>query len=597
MGAENEPLLVVYQKGESQPHMGDFDTSGIHDSSQEIYRAAAEARRLRRRRKIRRAHHFFCTLLIVTIAFYTHGFGLPALFSKVFRYHSYNGSGDFVGLGSTPLDGPLELPDDSFCSSHGTPHTYPVSSYPLTFDGEHSLTIRQNTTRHLAPPYDPPRDDDDDHRWRHVHVSGEVVVRQVVDGKEPSVEVEALSNDDRIRTTYVFGESGQHLNVIVDDRIWVEKGEWRGGRLAACLVVRVTVWVPDASASASAAKDKDKDKEVHLQALYIGAVHLGVQLIDNLDLIVDESARLSSVVGSIVASRALPGDDAETSSVGVAEAKNCHEVMTESIAFAAGYRFEAPKTTAASTSGPIRGPWSLLDSLHLQTVSGSINVAVRQEGTVDEHKELAHLSVESVSGSIGLQEVTEEGVKEGVIPRPHRLTVSTRSGTTHGIASFAHSARLHTVSGSIAFALAPQRLAENVRGDDDGDEYTPALLDTDTISGKTVVYLLNETSSNTAIDFLESTHHTVSGAVELHYPASWVGDIHLKTVAGGALVVEGKGVHVVPDNKPKWPPKVGRKVDAIKEGTREEDRGNAEGHRSTLNADTVSGRIRLSFPE
>lgn len=587
MAAENEPLLVVYQKGNVQPHIGDFDTTGLHESAQEVYRAATEARRLRHRRKVSRAHHVLGLVLLLTIGYYTRWFGLPALFSSVFHRHG-NNNGDFIGIGSTPLDGPLVLPDSPLCLAHGAPHAYPVSSYPLVFDGTHSLTVRQNTTRHLAPPYDPPRDDDADYRWRRVHVTGEVVVRQVVDGKKPSVDVEALSNDKRIRTTYVFDKTDQGLAVIVDDRIWVEKAHWRSGH-DACLVVRVTVWVPEAA--------KQKDKETHLKTLHLGAVHLGVQLIDNLDLIVDESARLTSIVGSIVASRALPDDD--TKEVSKKE-KNCHDAMAEAISFAPGYRFEAPQTDVITTSSPIRGPWSLLDRLHIFSVSGSVSVGVRAEGTADEHKELADLRIETVSGSIGFEELkkeeeTTESEKE-VVPRPHRLAVSTRSGTAHGAGTFAKLARLHTTSGSIAVALAPHRLEENVDDGDKDHEYVPAELDTNTVSGKTVVYLLNETTGNSAIDFLESTHHAVSGAVELHYPASWVGDIHLQTVSG-ALVVEGKGVHSVPDDSPRWPPKIRRKVDAIKEGTREEDRGKAEGHRSTLNADTVSGRVRLSFPE
>lgn len=581
MAAENEPLLVVYQKGDAQPHMGDFDTSGLHESAQDTYRAAAEARRLRHRRKVRRCHHFLALTLIVIIGLYTRWFGLFHLF----RRHSSSGSGDdFIGIGSTPLDGPLVLPDSPLCLAHGAPHAYPVSSYPLVFGSDHSLTIHQNATRRLAPPYDPPRDDDNDYRWRHVRVSGEVVVRQIEDGKKPSVNVEALSNDKRIRTTYAFDKDGQRLQVIVDDRIWVEKGEWRSGH-DACLVVRVTVWVPEAA--------KEKSKELHLKNLHIGAVHLGVQLIGNLDLVVDETARLASIVGSIVASRALPDADAKTAAT--EKEVDC----MKSIAFAPGYRFEAPETSVTTTSSPIRGPWSLLDSLHIFSVSGSVSVAVRAEGTADEHKELADLHIETVSGSIGFEELKKESAegktkKKEAVARPHRLSLVTRSGTAHGSGTFAQTARLHTTSGSIAVALAPHRLAENVGADND---YVPAQLDTDTVSGKTVVYLLNETSGNEAINFLESTHHAVSGSVELHYPASWVGDIHLKTVAGGSLVVDGKGVHVIPDDTPRWPPRIGRKVDAIKEETREEDRDKSEEHRSTLNADTVSGRVKLSFPE
>ncbi|CAK7198425.1 hypothetical protein SEUCBS139899_001086 [Sporothrix eucalyptigena] len=552
--ADKQPLLYVDQRGESQPHIDSCDFTPLHDASQDIYRAAAEAR-LRRRRAARRAH-FLGFVLLLTIGYWTHGFGLPALSAKLFHWRN---GGDAINIGSTPLEGPLILPDSPQCLLHhgdGDLHTYPLASYPLHFGSDHSLTVLQNTTRHWAPPYDPPRNDDHDHRWRHVHVSGEVVVRQATDDHKPSVEVEALSNDKRIRTAYTFAKDSQKLSVIVDDRIWVEREHWHDGD-GACLVVRVTVWVPAA----------------HLREFHVAAVHLGVQLIDDLDLVVDEAARLRSVIGSIVSSRGLEAE--------AVPQKNCHGV--EMFEFASGYRFEAAETDVATTSSNIRGPWSLLDRLHIFSVSGSISVAVRPEGLEKDNKDLADLRLETVSGSIGFEEIKKDD-DDDTIARAHRLSLASRSGVVHGSGSFAQLARLDTTSGNIAVALTPYKV--------ESDEN--ANLDTSTVSGKTVVFLLNEVH-DAPVDYLESTHHAVSGAIELHYPASWVGDIHVETLTG-SVGVEGKGVHVVPDDSPRWPPKVGRKVDAIKERVGDDD-GKDDGRRSSLKADTISGHVKLTFPE
>ncbi|CAK7216859.1 hypothetical protein SBRCBS47491_002973 [Sporothrix bragantina] len=569
--ADKQPLLVV-QHGEAQPHIDACGSASFNGGSHDIYiTAAAAAARQRRRQAVRRVH-FLGFVLFLVVGYYTHGFGLPKLASTVFHWksgylHDGKGGDDFLNIGSTPLEGPLVLPDSPQCHFHdgiNEPHVYPLARYPLAFGDDHSVTILQNSTRHLAPPYDPPFDDDGDYRWRHVHVTGEVVVRKTDDNskKEASVEVEAVSNDERIHTKVVFDKKTQKLSVIVDDRIWVEREHWHDGQ-GACLVARVTVWVP----------------AEHLETFRVGAVHLGVQLLEDLELVVNESARLTSVVGSIVAARTLKTETVHQKGK-KDKKKHCDG---ESFEFPSGYHFGAKQLDVATTSSPIRGPWSLLDRLHIFSVSGSVAVSVRAEGEEEDHKDLADLRIETVSGNVGFEEI--KGDEKDEVSRPHRLALSTRSGTLHGSGSFAQLGRVSTTSGNIAVALTPHKLKEN------GDE--PASLDTSTVSGKTVVYLLKEAHDH-SIDFLESTHHAVSGEITMHYPASWVGDIHLETLAGGKLVVEGKGVHVVPDDSPRWPPKVGRKVDAIKEspdGETDKDR------RSSLKADTVSGRVQLFFPE
>ncbi|CAK7210386.1 hypothetical protein SCUCBS95973_000763 [Sporothrix curviconia] len=587
--ADKQPLLAAHQRGEAQPHMDEYDTSGLHADAREIYIAAAAAAARQRRRQAVRRVHFLGFLLFLIVGYYTHGFGLPKLASTIFHWRSgylHNGDDDgFLNIGSTPLEGPLVLPDSPQChlfDGRSEPHAYPLARYPLEFGHSHGVTVLQNTTLHLAPPDEPPYDNDGDYRWRYVHVTGETVVRHLGGGgsggggggggKGPSVEVEAVSNDDRIHTRVVFDKKTQRLSVVVDDRIWVEREHWHDGQ-GACLVVRITVWVPPAE---------------YLETFRVGAVHLGVQLLEDLDLRVDESARLTSVVGSIVGARTLKTDAVHKKDTRDKTDRKKH-YDAESFAFPSAYRFEAKELDVATTSSPIRGPWSLLDRLHIFSVSGSLGVSVRAESKEEEEEAegLADLRIETVSGDVGFEEVKHDDKKEEEVSRPHRLSLSTRSGTLHGSGSFAESGRVTTTSGNIVVALTPHKLAANNNDD------KSASLDSSTVSGTTVVYLLKEAHGE-PIDFLESTHHAVSGSITLKYPASWVGDIHLETLAG-KLEVEGKGVHVVPDDSPRWPPKIGRKVDAIKESS--EGGETDEKRRSSLRADTVSGRVQLLFPE
>ncbi|CAK7244253.1 MAG: hypothetical protein STHCBS139747_005789 [Sporothrix thermara] len=585
--AEKQPLLASYQGGEVQPHMlGD-------DASHDVYLAGyAVGARRRRRQAVRRAH-FLGFVLLLAVGYYTHGFGLPKLASTVTQWRSGSlgspsDSDSPVNMGSTPIDGPLVLPDIPQCMLHdgsSEPHVYPLVRHSLTFGHDRNVTILQNTTRHHHPLYDDEplcggddddndNDDNDDEvgcRWRNVHVTGEVVVRQMTDngGKKPSVEVEAVSNDERIRTSVVFDKDTQHLAVVVDDRIWADRDEhWHDGQ-GACLVVRITVWVPPTA---------------HLDTLRVGAVHVGVQLLEDLHLVVDGSARLASVIGSIVGARSL-----ETEAV-----RHTHQVREPE--FPSGYSFEAAQLDLATTASPIQGPWSLLDRLHIHSVSGAVDVSVRAEGKEEEEEEeeeeadtivdLADLRIETLSGDIGFHEVKSDKPR-----RPHRLSLFTRSGTLHGSGSFAQVGRVGSTSGNIAVALTPHKLKQDKEKEKETSE--TATLDSSTVSGTTIVYLLDEAHGQ-PITFLESKHHAVSGAITLHYPTSWIGNIHLETLAGGKPAVEGKGVHVVPDDSPRWPPRLGHKVDAIKESP--DGAADSEG-KSSVKVDTVSGRVQLFFPE
>ncbi len=566
--SEKQPLLVVYQNGQALPEGMDPEMQyyATTAAAQDHYLLAA-ARRHRRRTAVRRLLHVAAlTLAVAGVVYWVrsgHHIGLPAFLSSLLF-------GKSSTVGATPLDGPLVLPDRPQYQryNHGATVDYPLASYDVSFDSEHALAIAQNTTRSRSPAAG---GDDDDVHWRRVHVSGEVVVRRAVAGVAPSVSVEAVSNDERIKTNTAFdhGKQGQQrLVVLVDDRIWIDETGAATGM--PCVVVRVTVWVPAGGA--------------HLRALEIGAAHLGVQLIDNLDLVVDEHARLASVVGSVDASQPLPKSVAAEAAAGADEAV---------VALKAHYRFEAPIVDVATTTGAIRGPWSLYNSLRLFSVAGPIDVSVAPVAAAASAAATAHgvlaplaaLSIQSVTGPIRFEEV------RGGSARPHTLSVVSHSGAINGTATFAKSAQIDTVSGNVDVALQPVLLTHPGVVD---PEERGASLTSNSVSGNTRLQLLDADAD--VLDFLSSSHKAVSGSVDVHYPASWVGAIRLKAVAPGtALAVEGKDVHVIPDAPGSWPHPFGRFVKAVKGGDDAND-GFVAGRRSTVFAEAVTGGVRLAFP-
>lgn len=441
---------------EKRPLLGDPEQVAVPP----VYQAQL-ARAERRRRVARRVKLAAIAVALFFVFSSSSGFGITALLSSIIPALERPGlspspsdpsspsspsspSTTFPLGRSIPLDGPLALPDDGLCADYNGGNglkSYPTATYPLVFDAQHAFAFRQNATEHDHEDYDK--------HYRYVRVLGEVVVRKTA-GSEPSVVVEALSNDDRIRTLYDFVEGDQKLQVTVDDRIHAEETSTRGHP---CLVVRATVWLPDG--------------DNHLKNLLIANTHLGIQLIDDTNLVVDDYARLTSVVGSITASRPL-----------VEETKHWYsKAATSATTAAAGYRFEAPNTDVETTSSAISGPWTLRDRLHFGSVSGSIHVSVAPEST--ESDKIADLSFQTTSGSITFEETSEA-------TSPHTLSVTTRSGTIRGAGSFARTARLHSTSGSITAELAVS-LSEK------------ATLNTNTVSGSTDITV----KSTDKLDFLD----------------------------------------------------------------------------------------------
>ncbi|OAA57946.1 hypothetical protein SPI_06831 [Niveomyces insectorum RCEF 264] len=639
---EKRPLLYAPEDSQEYvpiPFKDDEKSAGFHDAAELDAEAAAAAARaaatvstrwFRRRRSVRQRRRCNC---LKALSLHLTGLALLVLIAYFWFYNRVHPpEPEPAPLATVSLDAPLELPCMRCFNYHqqGAEPRFPPESvtYPLDFGRDHPLVISQTVSHGYGDDHDHDHHHDHDHdhdhdhkghnrketdgapgKWRNVHINGDVVFRSVATAagaqakKEPSIDIETLVNDQRIHVDIRFDPSTQSLTVHAHDRLWDDDDDpendphpgWPGG--VPCLVVRVTVWVPAT--------------EARLQALWLDVVHLGVQLVDDLDLRVDEAVGLTTVVGSVNAARSLNASDVSLYHPLRIPSWSANNACTRArlVAIAASYRFTAPAVAVHTTSGHITGPWSLQSRLDIASVSGNEDVAVAVIPTAaassadgghngDEHG-AASLTLKTVSGNVRFLDVAaavDPAVNDDTATAAARLTIATASGNIWGRTAFVDAARIHSVSGRVNVALEP------VRG---ASPNGVAMLETSTTSGTTRVEVLggrtadgnddgnnnnNINNNEVPLNWLQSHHKSVSGSIELHYPASWVGHIHLESTARARLTVAGKDVRVLPGRRPWWPP-VGRKLEAVKGGEGE----NALA--SNVTANTVSGSISLSFPE
>ncbi|EFX03835.1 hypothetical protein CMQ_763 [Grosmannia clavigera kw1407] len=446
----------------------------------------------------------------------------------------------------TPLSGPLELPGQQ-CRAWGDA-VDAQSSYGLSFGAGHNLTVHQSRTHHHNGPHE---------RRQHVRVSGAVVVRRADAAHAAgAVDIETMTNDERIGKLIALGvEPGQDqlLRVQIDDDIRLDdRDNDRTHGSTPCLVARITVWVPA------------NQETVALGFLGISATNLDILLAEGLDLSVRVATQLNTVSGDIVAAAALPGADSP-------------------------FWLDAAGVYVHSVSGGIRGSWGLRQQLHFSTVSGDVHVSVEERGSAtaelvdlaafDQPLEpaqpldvgLPNLRIGTISGDITLTEMPSVAAAPG-----HSLALSSKSGLIKASAAFAGFARVNSISGGQHLALHLLELT------------TPALLETSAVSG--TIKLGLSYADDATLDFLQSHHCTVSGGIQLHYPSSWAGRIQLTAVASGHVALLGKDVHVLPDDRPHWPPHRGNHIAGTKGVAPGEDASN-------VTAQTKSGSILLAFPE
>ncbi|KAI9751097.1 MAG: hypothetical protein M1815_001375 [Lichina confinis] len=190
------------------------------------------------------------------------------------------------------------------------------------------------------------------------------------------------------------------------------------------------------------------------------------------------------------------------------------------------------KTIIKSVSGSIRGTFDLLDLLHLEAVSGSIDVTVRPQAASSSDPVPAQFTAVAASGSIKV-DFTGHGVYD-VPRRDYLVTVGTQCGSISGQYLLGTRASFSSVSGSISTTLLPVSAAD-----------AWSELHTKTTSGSVRVHVLSSLyRKEKPLRLLRGKHSVNSGSLRLEYPSEWEGEIRGST-ASGSINVHGDDVNVV----------------------------------------------------
>ncbi|KAH8883810.1 hypothetical protein GQ53DRAFT_846628 [Thozetella sp. PMI_491] len=356
---------------------------------------------------------------------------------------------------------PMEYPIDNDDASWGTDtckgDQIPLDTqwFPVSFGKGRSLSIKQDIQ-------------DDEHNSRDVRISGDIILRRSgPDTPSPSIAVDVVVNDQRIQVATGWDSEQQHLLLTVGRGL-----PWDSHSPGPCVRIRITAWVPENGV---------------LDGLSIEDIHLGVKLMDNLRLDVQNSISIKTTVGSIVASTGGADDE------GLKHRGSPESFMLKS-------RYVEVKTVSA----PIRGAWPLYDYLSISSTSGSIHVGIEPKEASAEDPKPAILYIKSLSGTLEFYEPIEvaktafalsqvedqaldqtmERAEKYLPPRDYRVDVHSTSGSVKGSLAFSTACLFHSTSGTTAVDLLPVLDKSMAEGDS-----RKATLSTSTTSGSTTIEL------------------------------------------------------------------------------------------------------------
>lgn len=362
---------------------------------------------------------------------------------------------DGTRLAYPPYDGEMPWAESDLCATKEI--KYPVQTFKVEFSDSRNVSFFQDVKKNNPSG------------GRDVRVSGEVVIRRAGNGTPgPGITLESVANDDQITLDLNWDDVEQRLYALSPLAI-----PWPSNTAESpCLQIRSTIWVPPGSV---------------LDSLNVESVHLGVKLLDNLSIQLNNFARLASTIGTVVA--ATDGE------------KDPRGVMLEGPpkSFSLDSRYIEVKTL----SNAIEGSWPLYDYLGLETIAGSIHAGVVPKEALKDKPRPAILYVHSTSGPIELHEPVEAAAaslamesqgtavgaaaKDIIPPRQYGVDLYTMSGTVKGSVAFSHSCKVHTTSGNIDLTLLPVFDKSQIQSSGDAS----SVLSTSTTSGTTKVNVMD----------------------------------------------------------------------------------------------------------
>ena len=182
--------------------------------------------------------------------------------------------------------------------------------------------------------------------------------------------------------------------------------------------------------------------------------------------------------------------------------------------------------TVSTISETVTGVYDLYDSLHITTVSGSIDIVVNPHPAAQQHpNKPAELYVKSVSGTIRVQ---VSGIPGSVPNRTYTTHLKTTSGSVHATLLHGVSTKISTTSGSNHIDLYP------FTGPGANATTSRSDISISSQSGSSHIRLypsLNHPSES--IRNLYGSYSHQSGSLDLTYPLNWEGTITGSTSSGG----------------------------------------------------------------
>ncbi|KAF4336500.1 hypothetical protein FBEOM_9632 [Fusarium beomiforme] len=472
----------------------------------------------------KKAKTFLASLLIFSLVF--------MIFSS-FTMRSSHGSHSDPVKDNDPVAPPANGGDDFVWnpSRHCLDKPLPTTKFIKEIDVQSSrnLTLIQkmNNTDHVKG-------------WT-THVSGEVIIQPQRDSSPDTIELEVISNNDDLRVEANFHIDTQEFEIIVPRKV-----EWKPSDKAPCIQIRVTI---------------SARLESVLNYLSIETLQLDVILREGLVLGVVNGVSIQTASGDIT----TPG-------IKTIKGK---EVVP--------YTLSSREIHIHTASGDVKGWYPLYDVLDIGTASGDITTNIGPKPVNPQDVQSAALRVRSASGTIKVDEPLTSAQKaprpdREFPPRDYTVDIITASGDISAEVAASSSASFKSQSGDLKLRIWPVLDSSllTVIG-----KTKPTLI-TDTKSGDTHVTLLEPmwTSLATiggtippvkpydpndgndpylvlpeasdvaeismtapALSVLKSVHKSVSGKVELFYPASWEGILFAHSVSG-SQDFQGKGLEI-----------------------------------------------------
>lgn len=384
-------------------------------------------------------------------------------------------------------------------------------------------------------------------RWgSHPHIKGDVTILPAQKGSAGRAIVELLSNEDESTTDISYSTSrySSELKIITPESLdWSEK---RGGP---CIQIRVTLYVPIEGLA-------------HRLSIETAQLDIGIQ--DGIVLGVGESVSFQTVSGDIWTSGKDGGNDP--------------------------YELATAKQHVGTVSGDIDGWFALYDKLEVVSVSGDIGISISPRERKADH--IADLKVESISGTVEVQEVGFGEKVDDIPKRDYRVNVQTTSGDVRAGLLVGKHAAFESLSGNLEVDVWPvldkswtsvdlkQKLTtQTTSGDVNLRIREPIIFSSkqDTEDGDEDMVIVQDDALR-GLTNLEASHGSISGNQKLVYPAVWQGKAHASTMSGN-VKIHGKGVTV--SKKGGW---VEKQYDATK----------GEGD-SRSQIETISGDVNLQI--